>query len=60
MFDLVNTVADDRYGLVIELQERSAPEGKTQLEEYLQELKDAVIAGLDKGGSDPFYAIARE
>jgi hypothetical protein len=56
----VNIVADDRYSVVSELQERSSPGEKTQLETYLEEVKDAIVSSLDKGSSDPFHGIAKE
>jgi len=56
----VNIVADDRYGVVNELQVRNSPEEKSQLEVYLEEVKDAVVFWLDKAGSDPFHGIAKE
>jgi nuclear pore complex protein Nup107 len=60
IFELINIVADDRYGVVSELQARSSSEDKTQLEIYLDDVKDAVVIGLDKGSSDPFHGIAKE
>lgn len=60
IFELVTIVADDRYAVISELQTKSAPDERTQLEMYLSEVKDAVISALDKGGSDPFYGIANE
>jgi len=59
IFELVNIVADDRYGVINELQDRTGPGGKTQLELYLEDVKDAVVAGLSASSSDPFYGIAK-
>jgi nuclear pore complex protein Nup107 len=60
IFELVNIVADDRYGVVSELRESSVLGERTQIELYLEEVKNAVVAGLELGGSDPFYGIAKE
>ena len=50
----MNIVADDRYGVVNELQVRNSPEEKSLLEVYLEEVKDAVVSWLDKAGSEGF------
>ncbi|TFY66386.1 hypothetical protein EVG20_g4703 [Dentipellis fragilis] len=52
--DLVNIVADSRYKLYEDFTERDG----RKLEDYLAAVREAVLAGLENGGSDPFRAAA--
>ena len=57
IFELVNIVADRRYNLHEEfLHGTTDSDGKrvTKLQQYLDDVKKAAIAGLDDGGIDPF------
>lgn len=51
---LANMVADSRYKLYDDF---SNQEGR-RLGDYLQSVKQAVLAGLEGGGSDPFWIIS--
>jgi nuclear pore complex protein Nup107 len=51
--ELANVVADSRYKLF----EDFMNEGGKTLAEYLGVVRQAVLAGLENGGSDPFRII---
>jgi nuclear pore complex protein Nup107 len=51
---LANTVADSRYEIYDAFHN---PHGN-RLGEYLQCIKEAVLGGLEGGGSDPFRIVA--
>ena len=58
---LANVVADSRYGLyedfVAENNGASAGAGATRLQKYLLAVRQAVLKGLENGGSDPFRIL---
>ncbi|KZS95164.1 hypothetical protein SISNIDRAFT_484035 [Sistotremastrum niveocremeum HHB9708] len=56
VFDLVNIVADQRYNLTLEFS-RTGSGQPNKLKAYLAEVEKAVVAGLEKGGSDPFLIV---
>jgi nuclear pore complex protein Nup107 len=51
--ELANVVADSRY----KLYEDFANEDGRRLGDYLEAVRQAVLGGLEKGGSDPFRVI---
>ncbi|TFK38561.1 nuclear pore protein 84/107 [Crucibulum laeve] len=51
--ELVNIVADSRY----KLYEDFVPENGKRLQDYLTAVRQAVLAGIEGGGSDPFRVI---
>jgi nuclear pore complex protein Nup107 len=53
--ELANTVADSRY----KLYEDFVNEDGKRLGDYLGAVRQAVLAGLESGGSDPFRIITR-
>ena len=53
--ELVNIVADSRYRLYDDF--ISGNNGRRRLGEYLGAVRRAFVAGLEKGGSDPFRTI---
>jgi nuclear pore complex protein Nup107 len=52
--ELANIVADSRYRLY----ETFSGNGGRSLLDYLQVVRQAVLAGVENGGSDPFRIIA--
>ena len=50
---LANVVADSRY----KLYEDFANEDGRRIGDYLEAVRRAVLAGMEKGGSDPFRVI---
>ncbi len=54
VLEVVNTVADSRY----KLYEDFINEGGRNLAEYVTVVRQAILAGLEHGGSDPFRIIA--
>ena len=52
--ELANVVADSRY----KLYEDFMHEGGRTLAEYLGAVRQAVLAGLEHGGSDPFRIVS--
>ena len=50
----MNTVADSRY----KLYEDFMNEGGRNLSEYVTVVRQAMLAGLEHGGSDPFRITA--
>jgi len=53
VLEVVNTVADSRY----KLYEDFMNEGGRNLSEYITVVRQAMLAGLEHGGSDPFRII---
>jgi len=51
--ELANVVADSRYKLF----EDFMNEGGKTLADYLAVVRQAILAGLENGGSDPFRII---
>jgi len=51
--ELANTVADSRYKLYDDFMN----EGGRTLSEYLGAVRQAILAGLEVGGSDPFRIV---
>jgi len=51
--ELANTVADSRY----KLYEDFVNEDGKRLGDYLGAVRQAVLSGLEGGGSDPFFVI---
>ena len=51
--ELPMTVADSRY----KIYEDFSPEEGRRLGDYLEAYRQAVLAGLEKGGSDPFSRL---
>ena len=52
--ELVNIVADSRYRLYDDFVSGNG----RRLGEYLGAVRQAFVAGLEKGGSDPFRTIS--
>lgn len=52
--ELVNIVADSRYKLYDDFLH---PDGR-RLAEYLGAVRQAVLVGLENGGSDPFKVVS--
>lgn len=50
---LANVVADSRY----KLYEDFVNDGGRQLSEYVEIVRQAVLGGLERGGSDPFRVL---
>ena len=50
---LANVVADSRYHLYDDFSDQ----GGRRLSDYVAAVKDTVLVGLDKGGSDPFRML---
>jgi nuclear pore complex protein Nup107 len=58
--ELVNIVADSRYRLYDDFISGTGVagnNGRRRLGEYLGAVRQAFVAGLEKGGSDPFRTI---
>ena len=52
---LVNIVADSRYRLYDDF--KGVGEGGRSLSDYLGVVRQAVLGGLENGGSDPFRVV---
>jgi nuclear pore complex protein Nup107 len=52
--ELANVIADSRY----KLYEDFMNDGGRTLAEYLGAVRQAVLAGLENGGSDPFRIVS--
>ncbi|KAL5501221.1 NUP84 [Sanghuangporus vaninii] len=52
-FSLANIVADSRYGLY----EDFISDGLQRMEDYLRSIRQAILRGLENGGSDPLRPL---
>jgi nuclear pore complex protein Nup107 len=53
-FELVNIVADSRYRIYDDF----INEGGRKMSDYLGAVRQAALAGLEGGGSDPFRVLS--